>query len=47
MVKLHYLSPLKSRASELRGTKLVFVDPAADCGEVERCDNIYDVLIKI
>jgi iron(III) transport system substrate-binding protein len=46
MVKLHYLSPLKSQASELRGTKLVFVDPAADSAEVERCDNLYDALIK-
>jgi iron(III) transport system substrate-binding protein len=46
MVKLHYLSPLKSLASELRGTKLVFVDPAADSAEVERCDKLYDALIK-
>ena len=41
--KLHYLSPLKSQASS---RKLVFVDPAADSAEVERCDNAYDALIK-
>jgi iron(III) transport system substrate-binding protein len=47
MVKMHYLSPVKNLASSsLRGTKIVFVDPAADSAEVERCDNLYDALIK-
>ena len=41
--KLHYLSPLKSQASS---RKLVFVNPAADSAEVERCDNAYDALIR-
>lgn len=41
--KLHYLSPLKSQASS---TKLVLVDPAADSAEVERCDRLYDALIR-
>jgi hypothetical protein len=47
MVKMHYLSPVKNLASSsLRGTKIVFVDPAADSAEVERCDNAYEALIK-
>jgi len=47
MVKMHYLSPVKNLASSsLRGTKILFVDPAADSAEVERCDNLYDALIK-
>jgi iron(III) transport system substrate-binding protein len=44
--KMHYLSPLKSQAPSLRGAKIVFVDPAADSAEVERCDNAYDALIR-
>src|SRR5216684_7194727 len=46
MVKMNYLSPLKKLATPLRGAKIVFVDPAADEAEVERCDNAYDALIK-
>jgi ABC-type Fe3+ transport system substrate-binding protein len=46
ILKLHYLSPLKSQASSLRGKKMVFVDAAANSAEVERCDNAYDALIK-
>jgi iron(III) transport system substrate-binding protein len=46
MQKLHYLSPVKSLASSSWEAKMVFVDPAADSAEVERCDNIYDALIK-
>jgi ABC-type Fe3+ transport system substrate-binding protein len=46
ITKLHYLSPLKSQASSLRGAKMVFVDPAADSAEVERCDSAYDALIR-
>jgi iron(III) transport system substrate-binding protein len=47
MLKMNYLSPLKKLASPLRGAKIVFVDPAADSAEVERCDNAYDALIKM
>ncbi len=47
MLKLNYLSPLEKLASRLRGARIQFVDPAADGAEVERCDNIYDALIKI
>jgi len=46
MLKLNYLSPLKRLASPLRGAKILFVDPATDSAEVERCDNAYDTLIK-
>ncbi len=46
MLKMNYLSPVKKLASPLRGAKLLFVDPAADGAEVERCDNAYDALIK-
>jgi len=46
MVKMNYLSPVKKLASPLRGAKIVFVDPAANSAEVERCDNAYEALIK-
>ena len=47
MLKMNYLSPVKKLASSLRGAKIVFVDPAADSAEVERCDNAYDALIRM
>ena len=47
MLRMNYLSPLKKLATPLRGAKIVFVDPAADQAEVERCDNAYDALIKM
>ena len=46
MVKMNYLSPVKKLASRVRGAKILFVDPAADGAEVERCDNAYDALIR-
>ncbi len=45
MLKMNYVSPLKKLASPLRGAKILFVDPAADGAEVERCDRAYDALI--
>jgi len=47
MLKMNYLSPLKKLASPLRGARILFVDPAEDSAEVERCDNAYDALIKM
>jgi len=47
MLKMNYLSPLGKLASPLRGATILFVDPAADGAEVERCDNAYDALIKV
>jgi iron(III) transport system substrate-binding protein len=47
MLKMNYLSPLKKLASPLRGARILFVDPAEDGAEVERCDNAYDALIKM
>ena len=46
MLKMHYLSPVKKLESPLRGARILFVDPATDGAEVERCDNAYDALIK-
>jgi len=46
MLKMNYLSPVKKLASPLRGAKILFVDPAANGAEVERCDNAYDALIR-
>jgi iron(III) transport system substrate-binding protein len=46
MLKMNYLSPVKKLASPLRGATILFVDPAADGAEVERCDRAYDALIK-
>jgi len=47
MLKMNYLSPLKKLASPLRDARILFVDPAADGAEVERCDRAYDALIKM
>jgi len=47
MLKMNYLSPLRKLASPLRGARILFVDPAADGAEVERCDNAYEALIKM
>jgi len=38
---------VKGLAAPLRDARIVFVDPAADRAEVERCDNAYDALIKM
>ena len=46
MTKLHYLSPSKRFAGEKPAAKMVLVDAAADAAEVERCDNLYDALIR-
>lgn len=46
MLKMHYLSPLKKLAAPLRGTRILFVDPAAGSAEVERCDRAYEALIR-
>jgi len=43
---MNYVSPVRKLASALRGAKVLFVDPAANSAEVERCDNAYDALIK-
>ena len=47
MLKMNYLSPVKRLASPLGGARIVFVDPALDSAEVERCDDAYDALIRI
>jgi len=47
MLKMNYLSPVKKLASPLRGARILFVDPAADSAEVERCDKAYDALIRM
>jgi ABC-type Fe3+ transport system substrate-binding protein len=44
---LNYVSPLKTIDSPLRNARIVFVDPAADAAEVERCESSYDALIKL
>jgi iron(III) transport system substrate-binding protein len=46
MLKMNYLSPLRKLASPLQGARIVFVDPAVDGAEVERCDNAYEALIR-
>jgi len=47
MLKMNYLSPMRKLASPLRGARILFVDPAADSAEVERCDSVYDALIRM
>ena len=47
MLRMNYLSPVRKLASPLRGAKILFVDPAADSAEAERCDSAYDALIRV
>jgi iron(III) transport system substrate-binding protein len=46
MVKMNYLSPVKKLASDMKGAKVIFVDPAAPREEVERCAVEFNELLK-
>jgi ABC-type Fe3+ transport system substrate-binding protein len=46
LVKLNYVSPLKSMPSRLRDARITFVDAGASPAEVARCDSAYEALIK-
>jgi iron(III) transport system substrate-binding protein len=47
IVKMNYLSPVKKLASDMKGAKVLFVDPAAERAEVERCDREFNELLKV
>jgi iron(III) transport system substrate-binding protein len=46
MVKMNYLSPVRKLASDMKGAKVLFVDPAAPREEVERCEAGFNELLK-
>ena len=46
MAKLNYLSPVKKLASDLRGAKILYVDPAAPREETEKCEADFNRLLK-
>jgi iron(III) transport system substrate-binding protein len=47
IVKMNYLSPVKKLASGMKGAKVVFIDPAADRAEGERCEREFSELLKV
>jgi iron(III) transport system substrate-binding protein len=46
MTKMNYLSPVKKLGSDLKGAKVIFVDPTAPREEVERCEVEFNDLLK-
>jgi iron(III) transport system substrate-binding protein len=46
MVRMNYLSPVKKLASEMKGAKVQFIDPAAPRPEVEKCEADFNRLLK-
>lgn len=46
IVKMNYLSPVRKLASNMKGARVQFVDPAAERSEVERCEKEFGELLK-
>jgi iron(III) transport system substrate-binding protein len=46
IVQMNYLSPVKKLYGGARGAKVVFIDPAGDRAEAERCEKEFDDLLK-
>ena len=46
IVKMNYLSPVKSLAGDVRGAKVIFVDATASRAEVERCEKEFNELLR-
>ena len=47
MVKMNYLSPVGKLASDMKGAKVLFVDPASPREEVEKCEAAFNELLKV
>jgi iron(III) transport system substrate-binding protein len=47
MVKMNYLSPVKKLGADMKGAKVLFVDPSAPREEVERCEAGFNELLKV
>ena len=46
MVNMNYLSPLKKLASDMKGAKVHYIDPAAPRAEVQKCEAAFAELLK-
>ena len=46
MVKMNYLSPVKKLGTELKGAKVLFIDPATPREEAEKCEAEFNRLLK-
>ncbi len=46
MQKMNYLSPVKKLASDLKGAKILYIDPAAPREEAEKCEVDFNRLLK-
>lgn len=47
MVKMNYLSPVSKLAADMKGAKVLFVDPALPREEVEKCEAAFNELLKV
>ena len=47
MVKMNYLSPVTKLAADMKGAKVLFIDPAAPREEMEKCESAFNQLLKI
>ena len=46
MVRMNYLSPVTRLAADMKGAKVVFIDPAAPREEMEKCEAAFNQLLK-
>jgi iron(III) transport system substrate-binding protein len=46
MAKLNYLSPVKKLASDLKGARILYIDPGAPREETEKCEADFNRLLK-
>jgi iron(III) transport system substrate-binding protein len=47
IVQMNYLSPVKSLYAGPRAAKVVFIDPAGDRAEAQRCESEFNELLKV
>lgn len=47
MVKMNYLSPVTKLGADMKGAKVLFVDPAAPREEMEKCEAAFNQLLNV
>jgi iron(III) transport system substrate-binding protein len=47
IVKMNYLSPVTKLAADMKGAKVVFIDPATPRADMEKCEAAFNQLLKI
>jgi iron(III) transport system substrate-binding protein len=46
MVQMNYLSPVRKLATEMKGAKVRYIDPAAPREQAEQCEAEFNSLLK-